>query len=168
MNCSKIRRLLSAYHDAELPAEGRKAVRQHLQKCAACRTLLDGFKNLAVLASKWTDVQPSAALWDGMAPKLMAACEAAAANHEEVASAAEQKPKRPNPKRSFKPVIEGLEDRYALSDLLGVSATAIAPEPTASAVTMLQIDGNWSAGFNSAATNSWAFGFEQGVVCNFN
>lgn len=168
MNCSKIRRLLSAYHDAELPADGRKAVRRHLQQCASCRTLLDGFKNLAALAAKWTDMQLSASLWDGLAPKLMAACEAAAANREEVASAAEQKSKRPNPKRSFKPAIEGLEDRYALSDLLGASATAIAPEPMASAVAVLQIDGIWSAGFNSGATNSLAFGFEQGAVCNFN
>src|SRR5215475_5405520 len=103
MNCSKIRRLLSAYHDAELPAEGRKAVRRHLQKCAPCRTLLDGFKDLAALAAKWTNMQPSALLWDGLAPKLIAACDAAAANHEEVASAAEQNQRRPNPKRSFKP-----------------------------------------------------------------
>jgi anti-sigma factor RsiW len=167
MNCSKIRRLLSAYHDAELPADGRKAVRRHLQQCASCRTLLDGFKNLAVLASKWTDVQPSASLWDGMAPKLMAACEAAAANREEVAAAAEQKPKRPNPKRSFKPVIEGLEDRYALSDLLGASVTAIAPEPM-TAVASSQSDGIWSAGFNSVVASGLAFGFEQSAVSNFN
>jgi len=167
MNCSKIRRLLSAYHDAELPAEGRKAVRRHLQKCDLCRTLLDGFKSLGALAATWTDVQPPTSLWDGLAPKLMAACDAAAADHEEVASAAEQKQKRPNPKRSFKPAIEGLEDRYALSDLLGASATAIAPEPTAPAVAMLQSDGIWSAGFNATAI-SMAFGFEQSAVCNFN
>jgi anti-sigma factor RsiW len=167
MNCSKIRRLLSAYHDAELPAEGRKAVRRHLQQCASCRTLLDGFKNLAVLATKWTDVQTSASLWDGLAPKLMTACETAAANHEEVTSATEQKQKRPNPKRSFKPVIEGLEDRYALSDLLGASATVIVPE-LMTAVASLQSDGIWSAGFNSVVASGLAFGFEQSAVCNFN
>jgi anti-sigma factor RsiW len=166
MNCSKTRRLLSAYHDAELPAERRAAVRRHLQKCQACRTLLNGFKNLAALAGKWIDVQPSASLWNSLAPKLMSACDAAAAAvPEKVGSVTEQNQKRPNPKRCFKPVIEGLEDRYALSDLLGAWPTAIAPEPMVPAVAMLNVDGNWSAGFNSIIATGAAMSLEPAAVC---
>ncbi|GEM_PF-4567724 len=171
MNCSNVRRLLSAYCDAELPAERRAAVRRHLQNCEGCRTRLDGFKNLAVLTAKWTDVQAPASLGHALAPKLKAACETVATE----AGSGDPRPAQgdprpawagavgrpapsapapsagPSARRTFKPVIEGLEDRQTLSGLFCAAGTAIAPGPFASAVAMLRVDGDWSSSSRSAA-----------------
>ncbi len=176
MNCSNFRRLVSAYCDAELPAERRAAVRRHLQSCEGCRSLLDGFKDLAVLAAKWADVQPPASLWHALAPKLKAAATEArledlrtaraggvgrpapsagaapSAGVGRPAPSAEAAPSAgPSPKRTFKPVVEGLEDRQTLSGLLGAAGTAIAADSFASAVALLHVGEDWIASSRSAA-----------------
>ena len=164
MNCSKTRRLLSAYCDAELPAERRAAVRRHLQGCEDCRALVDGFKHLAVLTAKWTDLQAPASLWHALAPKLTAVCEtvAAATGSGDARRAQSGGVGRPapsaiapsaaaSPRRTFKPFLEGLEDRYPLSGLFCTAGTALAPDRFASAVAVQHADRDWSASFNSAA-----------------
>lgn len=45
MNCSEISELLTAHHDGELPQMERRAVDEHLARCAACRA------DLAALAA---------------------------------------------------------------------------------------------------------------------
>src|SRR5207247_10409433 len=57
----------------------------------------------------------------------------------------------PSPKRTFKPVLEGLEDRQTLSGLFGAAGTAFAPDSFASAVAMLHVGGDWIASYRSAA-----------------
>ena len=166
MNCSRIRRLLSAYYDAELPAERRAAVRRHLHDCEACRTLLEGFKNLAVLTATWTDVQAPASLGHALADKLKAACAtiAAEAGSRDPRPAQDPRPAeaggagRPapsagaSPRRTFKPFLEGLEERQTLSGLLCAAGTAIAPELFATAVASLHVDGDWSASSGSVSS----------------
>ena len=171
MNCSKIRRLLSAYYDAELPAPRRAAVRRHLQHCPACKTRLDGFKNLAVLAEKFADARPSESLWQALAPKFKAACETAAVAAESgdprpapIASLTEQSQKRPSPRRTFKPIVEGLEDRYPLSDLFCASGTALALGPIASAVAFLPRDGELSTSATMRADFT-GWGSVAGAMC---
>src|SRR5262245_15009683 len=165
MNCARVRRLLSAYYDAELPAERRAAVRRHLQGCTDCRSQLDGFKNLADLTAQWTDVQPAASLWRQLAPKIRAACEAAAA--EAIAALTEQNQKLPGARRTFKPALEGLEDRYALADLLCTSAAAVAPAAIAASVAVLRVVGDCSSSMGSAAAYAAAPNIDFGLACLF-
>jgi anti-sigma factor RsiW len=144
MKCSRVHRLLSAYYDAELTPDLRAAIRRHLQLCEDCRGLVEGFKNLSALMGMWCDVQPPAALGEALALRLQAACETAA-QAEVVASWSEQSEKRPHPRRTFKPVLEGLEDRQALSDLFCTSATALAPGPSTSMLAVSHVGAAWSA-----------------------
>ncbi len=152
MNCANVRRLLSAYCDAELPSQGRTAMRQHLHNCEGCTAALEAFKKLSTLTATWGNVQPSAALWQALAPKLMAAragvSEAAA---EEAAALPDLNQKRAGAKRSFKPVIEGLEDRYPLSDLLVAAGATIACSVVEPALAFFRADGIWAAMSDTSA-----------------
>lgn len=119
MNCVNVRRLLSAYCDLELPSERRAALRRHLHHCESCTAALETFKKLSTLTAQWTDVTPSASLWQTLAQKLAAApAGPGEPKREEALALPELSQKRGGARRSFKPVIEGLEDRYPLSDLL--------------------------------------------------
>ena len=147
MLCVRVRRLLSAYHDAELPAERRSAVRRHLQGCAACRSRLDHFKNLAELTAQWSELNPAASLWVKLGLKIRSACESAAA--DEIAPLTDRCQKLPASRRTFKPSLEGLEDRYALADLLGASAAVMAPGASATAARIVYVESDCSASFHS-------------------
>lgn len=71
MNCRRIHRFLSAYHDGELSPAREQAVRGHLDHCAACRDRLRALQgvrlSLAVL-----DTPPPPA---GLAERILRAAE---------------------------------------------------------------------------------------------
>ncbi|HEX7879256.1 MAG TPA: anti-sigma factor, partial [Candidatus Eisenbacteria bacterium] len=61
---------LSAWHDGELQDEAAAAVRQHLDGCAACRHLLDEFRQLDQATRLADDATPDAATWEGIEGRL--------------------------------------------------------------------------------------------------
>ena len=151
MNCANVRRLLSAYCDLELPSERRAAVRRHLHDCELCAAALDGFKNLSALTAQWSDTQASAPPWEELAPKLMTALAAACpVNPDEVLSASDPKRLHTGVARTFKPVIEGLEDRYPLSDLLYVAGATMAFTAVEPMCAYVRSDNIWSALSNTS------------------
>lgn len=161
MNCGNVRRLLSAYCDAELPSERRAAVRRHVRHCESCSAALETFKKLSTLTAQWADAGPSASLWQALAPKLMAAPAAPAEpDREKVAALPDANQKRAGARRSFKPVIEGLEDRYPLSGLLYAAGGTMVFSVIEPAPAYLRTDGVWAAaadataGLNGAAHSS--------------
>lgn len=142
MNCANVRRLLSAYCDAELPSQGRTAMRQHLHNCDGCTAALEAFKKLSTLTAKWGEVQPAASPWQELAPKLMAALAMPGeAAPDEAVALPDPNQKRAGAKRSFKPVIEGLEDRYPLSNLWYAAGATIAFSVVEPALEFLRADG---------------------------
>jgi hypothetical protein len=137
---------LSAYCDLELPSEDRAAVRRHLHDCELCAAALDGFKKLSALTAQWSDMQTSSPPWEELAPKLMTALAAACpARPEEVLSASDPKRLHTGGMRTFKPVIEGLEDRYPLSDLLYVAGATMAFTVVEPMCACVRSDSIWSA-----------------------
>ncbi len=130
MQCTRIHRLLSAYHDAELPAEARYAVRQHLRGCDACRQALESVKSLEALGEKWAQIQAPGSLWEALAVALDTACKTAG-RETAIEAAAREDQRRSKPRRTFKPVVEGLEDRFPPSALVGVSVLSFTPAPAA-------------------------------------
>ena len=146
MNCANVRRLLSAYCDAELPSERRMALRRHLHNCEACTAALEAFKQLSTLTAKWGDVLPAAPLWQALGPKLIAELRSPAERSpEEMAVLPDPNQKRVAAKRSFKPVIEGLEDRYPLSNMLYAAGATIVFSVIEPARALLRADGIWAA-----------------------
>ena len=145
MQCDKVRRLMSAYYDTELPADVRSAVRRHAQLCEDCRDALDGLRKLAPLLGAWSELQPPAVLLQGLAPRLRAACDLEQRHiGDQVVPAPERIPPRPSSRPTFKPFLEGLEDRQALSDIFCSAVPALMAGPVASPAAVVYAGGDWS------------------------
>lgn len=63
MECSEARELLSAYHDAELSAEVRSPVAEHVESCSRCAEELALFGVLSAMARGLDDPEPPPQLW---------------------------------------------------------------------------------------------------------
>jgi len=70
MNCHEAQRLLSAYHDDELPAEVRTSVAEHVRGCPCCGDELAVFGELSAMARGLDDPQPPEAIWAGIEAAL--------------------------------------------------------------------------------------------------
>jgi hypothetical protein len=62
--------LLSAWHDGELHDEAARSVRQHLDGCAACRQLLDEYRQLDQATRLADDATPDGETWEGIEGRL--------------------------------------------------------------------------------------------------
>lgn len=72
MHCAEVREQLSAYYDAELSADARRAVDEHLATCAGCASELDGFRELSALAQNLPEPTPPAGDWAALEQQLHA------------------------------------------------------------------------------------------------
>lgn len=71
MNCSKIQKSLSAYHDDQLTPELRTELSTHLEGCSLCAEELEDFRRLTVLSAQLDDPQPpSDLLWTRLEREL--------------------------------------------------------------------------------------------------
>ncbi|MCI0684688.1 MAG: zf-HC2 domain-containing protein [Gemmataceae bacterium] len=191
MNCANVRRLLPAYGDAELSSQRRADVRQHLHHCDECAAALDGLKKLSSLMADWADLQAATSPWDHLAARLRAVA-ATSGQADEVGASSHPKRAGGNGKggngangngasgngagarRSFKPVVEGLEDRYPLSGMMvaaGVAVAVSALEPAAiwsamaSPVAIFHaVDPGMAQGVSAHADVTGAAGLEWGGV----
>jgi hypothetical protein len=121
-------------------------MRRHLHNCEGCTAALETFKQLSTLTARWADVPQAAPLWQALAPKLMAELRTPVASApEEVAALPEPNQKRAGARRSFKPVIEGLEDRYPLSNMLYAAGTTLVLSVVEPARALFRADGIWAA-----------------------
>ncbi len=68
MNCVKVREVLSAYHDGELPEREARRVARHLLTCARCRERLSA---LARIDQAGAIPDPGQAYWDRLADSVM-------------------------------------------------------------------------------------------------
>lgn len=59
MNCAEVEQLLSAYYDAEIPADERAEIAEHLVNCSKCATEHAGFKRLTVMVQSLANPVPS-------------------------------------------------------------------------------------------------------------
>jgi hypothetical protein len=151
-------------------------VRQHLRGCEECTGVLDGFKSLAALAAKWIDAPPPYLLRNVLTATVDAACKAATASGQgalrrmpsgptrEAAHrplpppiADEPAPAGAKPKRGFKPMLEGLEDRYPLTCVMGAAGIAVVLSPFASAAALRLVEQVCTADCIAAAyRNGWS------------
>lgn len=70
MNCDKVRQLLSAFHDGELPASKIPEVERHLTSCADCREALASVDRVGQIARKLLDNSRVVDLWPNIASQL--------------------------------------------------------------------------------------------------
>ena len=61
MKCRRVRKLLTAFRDGELPEEDRRAVAGHLAVCEGCRQRAAEVAKVFAWAALWRDRKPSAA-----------------------------------------------------------------------------------------------------------
>ncbi len=69
MDCSKVRELLSQYYDAELPANDREVVTEHLSHCGTCAAEVEGFRRLSTLV-RHAVLNDSPCDWNDLANRL--------------------------------------------------------------------------------------------------
>lgn len=79
MECREVQELLSAYYDAEMPAELRSSVAEHVQACARCGGELALFGELSAMARGLDDPEPPETVWAGIEAGLNAGENAASA-----------------------------------------------------------------------------------------
>jgi len=63
MECGKIQKLLSAYHDDEISGEQQALVAQHTQACPRCRGELATFEQMSHAAKRLDDPEPPERIW---------------------------------------------------------------------------------------------------------
>lgn len=63
MTCTKAQRSISEYVDGALDARRTAALERHLERCAACREVLEDFRAMKTAASELPVMEPGDDVW---------------------------------------------------------------------------------------------------------
>ncbi|HHF51774.1 MAG TPA: hypothetical protein ENL46_03705, partial [Candidatus Aminicenantes bacterium] len=66
MNHDEIKKLISAYHDGELPEKKMEEVRKHIESCPECHRDLDTFQHIDRISSEIPKEEPNSHYWEKM------------------------------------------------------------------------------------------------------
>ncbi len=70
MNCRRTRRLINAFLDGELQEKDRQQLQAHLEKCPACREVIEDLKAIKSRLVRAGEIEPSDRVWEKLKSRL--------------------------------------------------------------------------------------------------